>query len=45
MNTQFQKEHILELPEGFTARGATLNDVEPALELVQPLVTLCHRTG
>lgn len=33
MNTQLQKENIVELPEGFTARGANLNDVEPALVL------------
>jgi mycothiol synthase len=33
MNTQLQQETILELPEGFTARGAILNDVEPALVL------------
>ena len=33
MNTQLQKEVVVELPEGFTARGATLNDVEPALVL------------
>lgn len=33
MNTQLQKDLVIELPEGFTARGATLNDVEPALVL------------
>ena len=33
MNAQFQKENIVELPEGFTARGANLNDVEAALVL------------
>ena len=33
MNTQYQKEVVVELPEGFTTRGATLNDVEPALVL------------
>jgi mycothiol synthase len=33
MNTQYQKELVVELPEGFTARGASLNDVEPALVL------------
>ena len=33
MNTQLQKENILELPEGFTARGANMNDVELALVL------------
>lgn len=33
MNTQLDKELVLELPGGFTARGANLNDVEPALEL------------
>jgi mycothiol synthase len=33
MNTQLQKEHVVELPEGFTARGANLNDVEQALVL------------
>ncbi len=31
MNTQLQKENIVELPEGFTARGANMNDVESAL--------------
>jgi mycothiol synthase len=31
MNTQLQKELILELPEGFTARGAIMSDVEPAV--------------
>ena len=33
MNALYQKENIVELPEGFTARGANLNDVEPALVL------------
>ena len=33
MNTQLQKEMIVELPEGFTARGAKMEDVEPALAL------------
>jgi mycothiol synthase len=33
MNAQYQKENIVELPEGFTARGANLNDVESALTL------------
>lgn len=33
MNTLLQKENVLALPEGFTARGARLEDVEPALEL------------
>lgn len=33
MNTQFQKEMIVELPEGFTARGAEMNDVENCLVL------------
>ena len=33
MNTQIQKETILELPEGFTMRGATLNDVAAAWKL------------
>ena len=33
MNTQLQKENIVELPEGFTARGARIEDVEPALVL------------
>jgi mycothiol synthase len=33
MNTQLQKEFVMELPEGFTARGANMNDVEPALAL------------
>jgi mycothiol synthase len=34
MNAQLQKESILELPEGFTARGARLEDVEAALVLI-----------
>lgn len=33
MNAQYQKENIVELPEGFTARGANLNDVESTLTL------------
>jgi mycothiol synthase len=33
MNALYQKENIAELPEGFTARGANLDDVEPALVL------------
>lgn len=33
MNTQFTKELVIELPEGFTARGATLDDVETSLIL------------
>ena len=33
MNTQLQKETLVELPEGFTARGAEMNDIEPAMEL------------
>jgi mycothiol synthase len=33
MNTQIQKENIVELPEGFTVRGATLEDVEAAIAL------------
>ena len=33
MNTQIQKESILEIPEGFTVRGATLDDVDTALKL------------
>ena len=33
MNTQSLKENIVELPEGFTARGARIEDVEPALVL------------
>jgi mycothiol synthase len=33
MTAQLQKENIVELPEGFTARGARLDDVEPALTL------------
>jgi len=31
MNTQLQKENIVELPAGFTARGANMDDVESAL--------------
>ncbi len=33
MNTQMQKETIVELPEGFTARGAILEDVDTSLKL------------
>ncbi len=33
MNTILQKENVIELPKGFTARGANLDDVEPALVL------------
>ena len=33
MNTQLEARTIVNLPEGFTARGADLNDVEPALAL------------
>lgn len=33
MNTQLQNEVVLELPEGFTARGARMDDVESALVL------------
>lgn len=33
MNAYLQKELVVELPEGFTIRGATMNDVEPALAL------------
>lgn len=33
MNTQLQKEALVELPEGFIARGAEMNDIEPAMEL------------
>src|SRR5688572_3139809 len=33
MNTQLQKENMVALPEGFTTRGATMNDVESALVL------------
>ena len=33
MNAHYQKENIVELPEGFTARGATMNDVEQAMQL------------
>ena len=33
MNTLLQKELTVELPEGFTARGAKMEDVEPALAL------------
>ena len=34
MNTLLQKEDIVELPDGFTARGATLNDIEPSMQLI-----------
>ncbi len=33
MNTILQKENVIELPKGFTARGATQDDIEPALVL------------
>src|SRR5215211_4617956 len=33
MNVQLQKELLAELPEGFTARGATMDDVERAMQL------------
>ena len=33
MNTQTQKEMTVELPEGFTARGATADDLESAMKL------------
>src|SRR5512145_3084423 len=33
MNTQIQKDMIVELPEGFTIRGAVLEDVDAALKL------------
>lgn len=33
MKTQFQEQTRAELPAGFTARGATLADVEPAMRL------------
>ena len=33
MNTQIQKEILVELPEGFTMRGATLEDVAAAVKL------------
>ena len=33
MNTQLQKENIVELPVGFTVRGAKIEDVEAALVL------------
>ena len=33
MDTQVQKELTVDLPEGFTARGANMNDVEPALRM------------
>jgi mycothiol synthase len=34
MNTQLQKENVVELPAGFIARGATLNDIEPSSALI-----------
>ena len=34
MNIQLQKELIVQLPEGFTARGATMDDVEPSIALI-----------
>lgn len=33
MNTKYENVTYVELPAGFTARGASLDDVEPALEL------------
>lgn len=33
MNAQNPKENIVRLPEGFTARGATMDDLEPAIQL------------
>lgn len=33
MNAQLQNENIVKLPEGFTARGATMNDVEQDMVL------------
>ena len=33
MNTNLQKEMIVDLPAGFTVRGANLEDVEPAMKL------------
>ena len=33
MNTQKQEETVVELPDGFTARGATVNDLESAMAL------------
>jgi mycothiol synthase len=33
MNTQLQKENIAKLPEGFTVRGANMNDLESAMVL------------
>jgi mycothiol synthase len=33
MSTILHEENVVELPEGFTARGANLDDVEPALAL------------
>ena len=33
MNAHLQIDHNVKLPEGFTARGATMNDLEPAIRL------------
>jgi mycothiol synthase len=33
MNAQYQRENIMELPKGFTARGASIDDVELAMAL------------
>lgn len=33
MKTQYQEELVSSLPEGFTARGATMNDLDTALKL------------
>jgi GNAT superfamily N-acetyltransferase len=34
MNLQTQKETIMGLPEGFTVRGATMDDIEPSMALI-----------
>jgi mycothiol synthase len=33
MNTSLQVNHVVEIPEGFTARGASMNDIELAFRL------------
>ena len=34
MNALTQSEMVIELPEGFTARGATMDDIEPSIALI-----------
>lgn len=34
MNASLQANAVLKLPKGFTARGATMNDIEPSIALI-----------